>query len=137
MSVARTIRRAAVVGGGVLAAVSMGVTSASAHHCYVPMYSLNGPQSANWAVFTAEDGATMFADYVEPCAGATDAAYAALRDAGMPVGIKLFEKMVIGEGSSNPNRDDGKGLEDFVEGSTLADEMIGAFIGAAWESCAS
>jgi hypothetical protein len=124
------IRRAGIVAAGTTAALALGMGTASAHHCYVPMYSLNGPTSSNWLVFSAEDGAAM-GEYTAECDGAADAGYDALREAGMPVGIKIFEKMTIGEGSSNPNRADGTGLEDFVEGSTLADDMVATWIAGA------
>ena len=107
-----------------------------AHHCYVPMYTLNAPVSANWLVFSAEDGAAVIAGYEAACDGAVEAGYDALEAAGLPVGIKIFEKMTIGDpketgGSSNPNGANGMGLEYFGAGSTLADEMVMTWIEAA------
>jgi hypothetical protein len=131
MSVVKMLRRGAIVTAGATTAVAMAAGSASAHHCYVPMYSLNGPTSANWFVASAELGASELAGYDAACDGAVEAGYAALRAEGLPVGIKIFEKMTIGERSSNPNRADGRGLEDFEEGSTLAEEMIGTWIAGA------
>ena len=60
------------------------------------MYSLDGPTSANWFVVTAEVGAAEFAGFETECDAARDAGYAALEDAGLPVGVKIFEKMTIG-----------------------------------------
>ncbi len=133
MSVSSTIRRRILVGTAAGAALVLGASPAMAHHCYVPMYSLNGPSSPNWIVFSAEDGASSEAGYDAPCDGAVDAGYAALQDAGLPVGIKIFGKMTIGHpkgegGSQNPNGADGVGLEYFGDGSTLADEMLVTFI---------
>jgi hypothetical protein len=136
MTVRSFIKRAGVVTGAATALVVLGATSASAHHCYVPMYSLNGPTSANWFVASAELGASFEASYVTACDAAREAGYAALKDAGLPVGIKIFEKMTIAEGSSNPKRADGTGLEDFVEGSTLASQMVATYIaGASTVTC--
>lgn len=131
-------RRAVLSGVGAIGALALGVSAASAHHCYVPMYSLGGPVSANWLVFSAEDGAAELAGYEAECDAAVDAGYAALRAEGLPVGIKIFEKMTIGNpkgdetgGSSNPNGANGVGLEYFGAGSTLAEDMVGTWIGAA------
>lgn len=128
MSMSRWARRALFSTVGGAAALGLGVSAASAHHCYIPMYSLNAPASPNWLTFTAQDGAMLIAGYQAECDEAVEAGYAALRAINGPVAIKIFEKKVIGEGSNNPNRDNGKGLEDFVEGSTLADEMVGVWI---------
>ncbi|MFQ6172794.1 hypothetical protein ACK8HX_14385 [Oryzobacter sp. R7] len=133
MSMRSRIRRGAFVGVAAAGAVVLGAAPAMAHHCYVPMYSLGGPTSANWLVFSAEDGAAIVAGYEAGCDEAVDAGYAALRAAGMPVGIKIFEKMTIGHpkesgGSQNPNGANGVGLEYFGAGSTLADDMVMTWI---------
>jgi hypothetical protein len=131
-----TMRRLGVVSAAAAAAVAVTAGSASAHHCYVPMYSLAGPTSSNWFVISAEAGADLVAGYRADCDEAADAGYAALRAEGMPVGIKIFEKMTIGDPKGeeripNLNGADGKGLEYFGAGSTLADEMVATWIAAA------
>ena len=140
MSFIRTIRRPALVGAAALTAVAVGAAPAMAHHCYIPMYTLNAPVSANWFVISAEEGAELIAGYVPECDGGADAGYAALRAARMPVGIKLFEKMTIGDpketGHMNPNGANGVGLEYFGAGSTLADEMVTTWIEGAQAECA-
>ena len=130
-----TMRRLGVVSAAAAAAVVVSATSASAHHCYVPMYTLSAPTSANWFVISAEAGAQMMAGIEAPCDDAAEAGYDALRAEGLPVGIKIFEKMTIGDPKGtehvpNPNGADGKGLEYFGAGSTLADEMLETWIGA-------
>ena len=140
MSFIRTIRRPALVGAAALTAVAVGAAPAMAHHCYIPMYTLKAPVSANWFVVSAEEGAELIAGYVPECDGGADAGYAALRAARMPVGIKLFEKMTIGDpketGHMNPNGANGVGLEYFGAGSTLADEMVTTWIEGAQAECA-
>lgn len=152
---ARTVlKRATVVTGAAAALLLAGTTGASAWHCYVPMYSLDGStSSANWFVASAELGAAELAGFPTECDAARDAGYAALEDAGLPVGIKIFEKMTIGEGfnfkeyaedhdymgpsgsgrgaENNPNGADGTGLEYFGAGSTVAEEMVGTYIAGA------
>lgn len=136
-----TIRRLGVVSAAAAAAVAVTATSASAHHCYVPMYSLSAPASSNWFVISAEMGADLIFGYQAACDGAADAGYDALRAEGMPVGIKIFEKMTIGDPKGtgripNPNGADGRGLEYFGAGSTLPDEMVGTWIdGASSYTC--
>ena len=129
-----TVRRLGVVAAGAAAAIAVTAASASAHHCFVPMYSLDGPQSANWFVLSAEDGAG-FEGYAADCDGARDAGYAALRDGGLPVGLKIFEKMTIGDpkhtGRMNPNGANGKGLEYFGAGSPLPEQMVATYIAGA------
>ena len=132
MSLVKTLRRPALVGAAALTAIAVGAAPAMAHHCFVPMYSLDGaPTSENWFVVSAEMGAG-FEGYTAECDAAVDAGYAALEAAGLPVGIKIFEKMTIGDPKHtdrlNPNGADGKGLEYFGAGSGLPFEMIGAFV---------
>lgn len=134
------LRRRVLVGTAATAALALGAAPAMAHHCYVPMYSLNAPASANWLVFSAQDGAALIVGYEAECEEAAEAGYDALEAAGMPVGIKIFEKMTIGDpkgaGNSNPNGADGVGLEYFGAGSTLADEMVMTWIeGADAHTC--
>ncbi|HSP60361.1 MAG TPA: hypothetical protein VLO09_04810 [Ornithinimicrobium sp.] len=131
----RMLRRGVLATVAGTAAVAMAAGSASAHHCFVPMYSLNGPSSPNWDVYSAERAAAELAGVVPGCDEAADAGYAALRAEGLPVGIKIFTKMVIGDPKGvrgqvpNPNGANGKGLEDFVAGSDLADDLLGTWIG--------
>lgn len=134
------VRRGALAGVAAAAAVALGAGPAMAHHCFIPMYSLNAPSSSNWLVMTAEDGALFEAGFETGCDAARQAGYAALKGAGLPVGIKIFEKMTIGDpkgqGRMNPNGANGKGLEYFGAESQLPFQMVGAYIeGAGSVSC--
>lgn len=137
MSRTALVRRGLMAGTAAVAAVAIGASPALAHHCFIPMYSLNGPSSPNWLVFSAELGAEEIVGFTTECDAAREAGYAALREAGLPLGIKIFEKMTIGDpkekGRMNPNGANGKGLEYFGAGSTLPDEMLGTYVGAAAE----
>lgn len=128
MSLSPRLRRPLLALGGATVAVLFAAPSAMAHHCFVPMYSLDGPQSANWFVVSAEMGAMMEANYVAGCDAAVDAGYDALNEAGLPVGIKVFEKMTIGDpkhtGRTNPNGANDVGLEYFAAGSGLPTTMV-------------
>ena len=130
MTIRSIIKRVVTVTGATTALVLAGSTAASAHHCYIPMYHLNGPASANWFVATAELGALDIVGFETGCDEQRDAGYAALEEAGLPVAIKISNKKVIGEGSSNPNLGNGKGLEHLGT-STLAEEMLMTYIAAA------
>ena len=136
-----TMRRFGVVTAAAAAAIAVTATSASAHHCFVPMYSLGGPTSSNWFVLSAQEGASLIAGYEPGCDEAVDAGYDALRAAGLPVGIKIFEKMTIGDPKGtgrmpSPNGADGRGLEYFMAGSTLPEEMVETWIeGASDHPC--
>ena len=68
MSVLRTIRRPALVATAALAAITVGAAPAMAHHCFVPMYSLNEPASPNWFPVSAELGAFFEVEYVADAA---------------------------------------------------------------------
>ena len=129
-----TVRRLGVVAAAAGAAVALTATSASAHHCFVPMYTLDGPASSNWFVLSAAMGAE-FEGFTAECAGAEEAGYDALRAAGLPVGLKVFEKMTIGDpkatGRTNPNGANGKGLEYFGAGSPLPEQMVATYVAAA------
>ncbi|GAA5162916.1 hypothetical protein [Ornithinimicrobium tianjinense] len=130
-----TVRRGLTAGAAAVAAVALGAVPAMAHHCFIPMYTLEGPTSANWMVFSAEMGADLEAGYVTECDAARQAGYDALEAAGLPVGIKIFAKMTIGDpketGRMAPNGANGKGLEYFGAGSELPMQMVGTYIGAA------
>jgi hypothetical protein len=140
MSLTSRTRRPALVGVAALCAVALGAAPAMAHHCFIPMYSLGGPASDNWWPISAEEGAMLEAGYEAQCEEAADAGYAALRAAGLPVGIKIFEKMTIGdpkhEGRINPNGANNVGLEYFGAGSELPTQMVMTWIeGAESVSC--
>ena len=126
------IRRAATVIATAGAALAMSAGAASAHHCFVPMHSLNAPTSPNWFVISAEQGALWFEGYQAECDGAVEAGYDALRAEGQPVAIKIFEKMTIGDpkhnGRMNPNGADGKGLEYFEAGSSVPHLMVQTWV---------
>ena len=134
----RSLRRAGLAVAATGTAAVLAAAPAMAHHCFIPMYSLDAPASTNWFPLTAEDGAG-FEGYVAECDAAVDAGYAALHAAGLPVGIKIFEKMTIGdpkgtfENSRIPTKNgaNGVGLEYFGAGSTLADEMVMTWIAGA------
>lgn len=131
------VRRGLMASAAAAAALALGAAPAMAHHCFIPMYgNLDGPQSPNWFVASAEVGAAELAGYPTVCDEARDAGYDALRAAGLPVGIKIFAKMTIGDPKGegripNPNGANGKGMEYFGAGSTLADQMLETWIGAA------
>ena len=116
------------------AAVLLGAGPAMAHHCFIPMYSLNGPKSSNWYVVTAEDAMGS------RCEGDAAVGYAALRANRLPVGIKIKESMTIGDpkntGRMNPNGANGKGLEYFMAGSPLIDQIEGTWSQAVEKFCA-
>ena len=137
-----TLRRAGLAIAATGTAAVLAAAPAMAHHCFVPMYSLDGaPSSANWFVMSAADGAMFEAGYEPACDAAVDAGYDALRAAGLPVGIKIFEKMTIGDpkhtGRTNPNGANGKGFEYFGAGSELPFQMVETFIeGAESADCA-
>ena len=137
MRIRSTARRSATVVAAAGAALAISAGAASAHDCFIPMYSLNAPKSANWEPINAEQAAGFIAEYQAPCPGAAKAGYAALKAAGLPVGIKIYVgsnaagEMTIAGGSSNPNLANGKGLENFVAGSELPFQMVGTWVGAA------
>jgi hypothetical protein len=136
MSRHTALRRLATVGGGTVTAIALTAAAASAHHCFVPMHSLNGPQSASWDVYSAERGAAEIAGFVAECDGAVEAGYDALEAAGLPVGIKIKATKTIGDPNDTGriptnNGANGKGLEYFGAGSTLADDMVMTWIAAA------
>jgi len=104
---------------------------ALAHECYIATKSTNGPQSANWSFFTVADAAGLFGGFEAACDEQLDAGEAALRAAGLPLSVKVFNRFTLAEKAPSKVTSDNKGLEHFGDGSTLADEALGTFIGAA------
>ncbi|KRE42750.1 hypothetical protein [Knoellia sp. Soil729] len=132
MKMSTRLRRPLLAVAGATTALLVAAPAALAHHCFIPMYSLNGPTSSNWFVVSAEQGADLEMGYQASCDAAVDAGYAALRAAGLPVGIKIFEHMTIGDpketGRTNPNGANNKGLEYFGAGSELPFTMINTWV---------
>ncbi|GAA1921812.1 hypothetical protein [Nocardioides marmoribigeumensis] len=137
MRITTTTRRTATVVATAGAALALAAGAASAHDCFVPMQSLNAPVSANWEAINAEQIAGFGFGYEAPCAGASKAGYAALKAAGLPVGVKIYVgsnaagEMTIGGHSANPNLADGKGLDNFEAGSELPFQIAGVWYDAA------
>lgn len=135
MSLKSRLTRTALTVTAAGAAVLIGAAPAMAHHCFIPMYSLNGPTSANWEVTTAEQAMGVPDD----CDGAAAAGYAALRAAKLPVAIKVKVSMTIGDpkgtGRMNPNGANGKGLEYFGAGSPLIGQIEETWSAAVTEFC--
>lgn len=130
------LRRPLLVGTAAVAATLLGAAPAMAHHCFIPMYTLKGPASPNWVVYTAEDGASFEPTFYDAeCDEAVKAGYAALRAKKMPVAIKVKVSMTIGDPKGeyrmNPNGANGKGLEYFMAGSPLPDQMVATWIAGA------
>ena len=134
MSLKSRLARTALTVTAAGAAVLIGAGPAMAHHCFIPMYSLNGPKSANWLVVTAEEAMGS------PCDGAAAVGYAALRENGLPVGIKIKVSKTIGDpkdtGRMNPNGANGKGLEYFGAESPLIGQIEETWTAAVDQFCA-
>jgi len=132
MTVSKRLRRPLLALGGATAAILVAAPAAMAHHCFVPMYSLGGPTSSNWFVVSAELGAEFEVGYTAGCDAAVEAGYDALEAEGLPVGIKIFEKMTIGDpkgtGRTNPNGANNVGLEYFGAESELPVTMVMTWI---------
>lgn len=135
MTLPTSLRRITLTGVAAAAALGVAAAPAMAHHCFIPMYSLNGPASANWMPVSAEEGAALEVGYTAGCQAAVDAGYAALRAEKLPVGIKIKVSMTIAdpkhEGRMAPNGANGKGLEYFGAGSELPMQMVGTWIAGA------
>lgn len=102
--------------------------TALAHECYIATKSTNGPQSANWFHITVADAAAEFAGF-NACPAQRAAGEEALTEAGLSV--KVFQRFTLAEKAPSKVTSNNKGLEHFGDGSTLADEALGTFIGAA------
>ncbi len=127
----RMIRRAMTTTAATVGALAMFSGTALAHECYIATKTTNGPKSANWFHVTAADAAVMFGGLVVECAEQLDAGEAALRDAGLPLSIKVFTRFTLAEKAPAKVTSDNKGLEHFGDGSTLADDTLAVFIAAA------
>ena len=132
-----TVRRLGVVTAGAAAAIAVSAASASAHHCFIPMYSLNEPTSANWFPVSAELGAFFEIGFTRrslPCCRRRGLRRPACRRAAHRC-CKIFEKMTIGDpkrtGRMNPNGANGRGLEYFGAGSPLPEQMVATYVAGA------
>jgi hypothetical protein len=112
------------------AAVVMGIsTAASAHECFIASRSAQGnagaTHSQNWSTVTVE-GFAHSPDF--PPGFDPDCFVAYWTSHGGPAGFTVRTDKTIGEGSSNPNLADGRGL-DHIE------DAYGELEGAALAAC--
>jgi hypothetical protein len=122
-------RRLALIAAS--AAMLMGVSSTAwAHECYIANRSAQGnagaTHSANWVTVTVE-GFAHSPDF--PPGFDPDCFVAYWTSHGGPASFTVRSDKTIGEGSSNPNLANGKGLEHI-------EDAYGALEGAALGACA-
>ena len=123
-------RRLAVTTTATVGALTLLTGTALAHDCFVPTKSLNGTQSDNWHVYTVPEVAVMFGAVQQPCPAQVEAGIAAVRADGLPLSFKIFGKQTIGAKAANGTLANGKGLENFLAGSTLPDQTVGVYAAA-------
>ena len=124
-------RRLTVTTTATIGALTLLTGTALAHDCFVGTKSLNGPQSDTWHVVTVPDAAVMFQMVSDPCPAQVDAGVAAVRAAGLPLSFKIFANATIGAKAANGTLTNGKGLENFAEGSELPFRTVGVYAAAA------
>ena len=121
------LRRVGIVVAGVAAAVLLFGSAASAHECFISNRSATGDaaatHSSRWMILTAAD----IAGFTPP--GTDQACFVAYWTShGGPASLTVRSDKTIGEGSSNPNLANGKGLEH-------AEDVFGDLFGAALAAC--
>ena len=105
------MRKTLITIGALAASLVMGAGVASAHECYITSRSARGDLSAGlnskaWTILTVAD----LAGFAPP--GTDSACFEAYWLAnGGPASFTVRADKTIGEGSSNPNLANGKGLE--------------------------
>ena len=130
----RFIRRAVTTAGATVGAMALFTGTALANECYIGTKSTNGPKSANWDFLTVADAAALFGGFKAACPGQVSAGEDALRDAGLPLSVKVFQRFTLAEKAPSKVTSNNKGLEHFGDGSTLAFDALGTFIDAASET---
>ena len=124
-------RRLTVTATATVGAFTLLTGTALAHDCFVASKNLNGNSSDNWHVLTAPDLAVWMGAVTDPCPEQVDAGLAALREEGLPLSFKVFMRSTIGEKAANGTLTNGKGLENFAEGSSLPFQTVGVYAAAA------
>lgn len=127
------IRRLVTVPVATGAALLLAASPALAHDCFVTTGSTSGAgNDAKWHTIVVSE---MFGS----CDAQVDAIEAALRDAKLPQSIKvrIDKHLLAGTGAeANGKTVDGKGIDNFADGSPLPDEMLGvAFAAIAVTPC--
>jgi hypothetical protein len=120
-------KRIGIVAAGVAAGALLFGTAASAHECFIANRSDTGDlmaqHSSRWVALTAAD----IAAFAPPGTDQQCVEDYWLSHGG-PASLTVRSDKVIGEGSSNPNLANGKGLEH-------AEDVFGGLLGAAIEAC--
>jgi hypothetical protein len=125
------VQRLVVTGTATVGALALFSGTAFAHECYLGTKNLNGPKSANWEHITIPQGAAMFGLVTDPCDDQVAAGLDALQEAGLPQSIKIFMKSTLAANAAEHTLSDGKGMEHFTQGSTLADDALSVYAAAA------
>jgi hypothetical protein len=121
------VRRIGIVVAGLAAAVALFGSAASAHECFITSRSDTGDtaatNSSRWIALTAAD----IASFTPP--GTDQACFIEYWTShGGPASLTVRSDKTIGEGSSNPNLANGKGLEH-------AEDVFGELFFAAVTAC--
>jgi hypothetical protein len=121
------VRRIGIVVAGLAATVALFGSAASAHECFITSRSDTGDaaatNSSRWIVLTAAD----IASFTPP--GTDQACFIKYWTSnGGPASLTVRSDKTIGEGSSNPNLANGKGLEH-------AEDVFGELFFAAVTAC--
>jgi hypothetical protein len=121
------VRRIGIVVAGLAATVALFGSAASAHECFITSRSDTGDaaatNSSRWIVLTAAD----IASFTPP--GTDQACFIEYWTSnGGPASLTVRSDKTIGEGSSNPNLANGKGLEH-------AEDVFGELFFAAVTAC--
>lgn len=127
----RTVRRLVTTTGATAGALALLTGTALAHECYVGTGSTRTPHTTNWFAISVADAAATFGMLPEECVPDVTAGNAALKAEGLPLSIRVFERFTLAEKAAPHTQSDGKGLEHFEAGSTLADDALATYVEAA------
>ena len=134
------LRRTLTTAGATAGALAVLTGTALAHDCYLGTPNLNAPKAphlitisvAEFAAFGAQEG---MVEYDPECAD-VDAGYAALREAGLPLQYRIFDRVTVAANAPQKVLSNGKGVDNFHYGppvtaiTTFADAaMVGCQVG--------
>ena len=126
-----TLRRIATTTGATAGALALLTGTALAHDCYLGTPAAKAPKSDAWHTFVIRDAVVDFGFFEPGCPEQLDAGDAALREAGLPLSLRIFANSELAAKAPEKVLSNGKGMENFHYGEDPFETIVGTFIGAA------
>lgn len=126
----RTARRLMTTVGATAGSLAILTGTALAHDCYLGTPTTKSPKSDAWHTIVIQDAVVEFGIFTPECDSQLAAGNAALREAGLPLSLRVFAGRELAAKAPTDVLSNGKGMENFHYGDPF-EQIIGTFVGGA------